>query len=197
MNNVLLINFMCVLLLISALMVVISKNPIHSILFLVISFLISSFILFLSENEFLAFFFLTIYLGAIAILFLFVVMMLNIKHSDLQTNKLYLPIGVFLGFTVFLEVCSGVSDTFSKNSIFNIFELNFYTNWYDNLDRFPDIAVLSQIFYTHYVLQLLMSGLILYLAVIGVSFLTIKSFQNKNTKYNQTIFRQLARKNNL
>ena len=55
--SILLINIMCFLLLISALMVVVSKNPVHSILFLVISFLASSFILFLLENEFLAFFF--------------------------------------------------------------------------------------------------------------------------------------------
>jgi len=73
-----LVYFMCALVLISASMVIISKNPLHSVLFLVTSFLASSLLLFLFENEFLALFFLIIYLGAIAILFLFVVMMLDI-----------------------------------------------------------------------------------------------------------------------
>ena len=64
---------MCAFLLISASFVIISKNPLHSVLFLVASFLSASMLLFLFENEFLALFFLIIYLDAIAILFLFVV----------------------------------------------------------------------------------------------------------------------------
>ena len=122
-------------------------------------------------------------------------MMLDLKYKNLQTNKLYIPIGGVLGFTIFVEIYIAVCQIFFKNTSFNRFELNFYTNWYDNLDKISDIAVLGQIFYTHYVLQLLIAGLILYLAVIGVAFLTVKSVFNKNKTNKQSIFRQLSRKN--
>ena len=186
---------MCALLLISASMVIISKNALHSVLFLVSSFLSSSILLFLFENEFLALFFLIIYLGAIAILFLFVVIMLDIKYRDLQTSKLYFPIGILIGFTILVETYSAFSKVFSKNTSLMSYEHNFYLNWYDTLDSLPDIYVFGQIFYTHYVLQILIAGLILYLAVIGVAFLTVKSVSSKNEKREQSIFRQLSRKN--
>ena len=98
---ILLTYVMCALLLTSASMVIISKNPLHSVLFLVASFLSASILLFLFENEFLALFFLVIYLGAIAILFLFVVMMLDIKYRELQMSKLYFPVGTLIGLTMF------------------------------------------------------------------------------------------------
>ena len=186
---------MCALLLVSAAMVIISKNPLHSVLFLVTSFLSASMLLFLFENEFLALFFLTIYLGAIAILFLFVVMMLDIKYRELQTSRLYFPVGVLLGSTVLIEVYGAFSKVFSKNTNTSGYDHNFYLNWYDHLDSLPDLYVFGQIFYTHYVLQILMAGLILYVAVIGVAFLTVKSAFVKSEKRDQSIFRQLSRKN--
>lgn len=186
---------MCALVLISASMVIISKNPLHSVLFLVTSFSSSSILLFLFENEFLALFFLIIYLGAIAILFLFVVMMLDIKFRDLQTSRLYLPAGALIGFTLLIEVYGAFSKVFSKNTNISSYEHNSYLNWYDNLDSLSDVYVFGQIFYTHYVLQILMAGLILYLAVIGVAFLTVKSAFSKSERREQSIFRQLSRKN--
>lgn len=186
---------MCALLIVSALMVIISKNPLHSVLFLVMSFLSSSILLFLFESEFLALFFLIIYLGAIAILFLFVVMMLDIKYRDLQTSRLYFPMGAFVGLTIFIEVFGAFSKVFSRNTRVVDFEHNTYLNWYDNVDSLSDVYVLGQIFYTHYVLQILMAGLILYLAVIGVAFLTVKSVYKRGRTREQSIFRQLARKN--
>lgn len=190
-----LVYFMCALLLVSASMVIISKNPLHSVLFLVTSFLSSSILLFLFENEFLALFFLIIYLGAIAILFLFVVMMLDIKHRDLQTSRLYFPVGAFVGITLLVEIYGAFSKVISSNTDMSSYEHNSYLNWYDNLDSLSDVYVLGQIFYTHYVLQILMAGLILYLAVIGVAFLTVKSAFHKGEKREQSIFRQLSRKN--
>ena len=190
-----LVYFMCALVLISASMVIISKNPLHSVLFLVTSFLASSLLLFLFENEFLALFFLIIYLGAIAILFLFVVMMLDIKYRDLQTSRLYLPVGVLIGVTLLVEIQGVFSKVFSKNTNMSTLEHNSYLNWYDNLDSLSDVNVFGQIFYTHYVLQILMAGLILYLAVIGVAVLTVKAASAKGGKREQTLFRQLSRKN--
>ena len=185
--------FICALLLGSASMVIVSRNPLHSVLFLVTSFLSASMLLFLFENEFLALFFLIIYLGAIAILFLFVVMMLDIKYRELQTSRLYFPVGALIGSTVLIEVYGAFSKVFSKHTNVSGQEHNAYLNWYDVLDSLPDLYVFGQIFYTHYVLQILIAGLILYLAVIGVAFLTVKSAFNR-TVNEQSIFRQLSRK---
>lgn len=189
----LLINFFSVLLLLSSIFVIISKNSLYSVLFLVLSFLSSSLLLFLFENEFLALFFLIIYLGAIAVLFLFVIMMLNIKYNELQRSKLYFPIGILIGTTVLLEIWGAFIKVFTYNSSVAYNEHNNYTNWYDIIDVYSDVFVISQIFYTHYVLQILMAGLILYVAVIGVAFLTVKS-AFKKTKRDQSIFRQISRK---
>jgi len=186
---------MCALLLISASLVIISKNPLHSVLFLVASFLSASMLLFLFENEFLALFFLIIYLGAIAILFLFVVMMLDIKYRELQMSRLYFPVGILIGTTVLIEVYGAFSKVFSKNTNLSFQDHNFYLNWYDNLDVLPDVYVFGQIFYTQYVLQILIAGLILYLAVIAVAFLTVKTALNRGLVREQSVSRQLSRKN--
>lgn len=191
---VILTYFICTFLLISASLVIISKNPIHSVLFLVTTFLSVSLLLFFFENEFLALFFLIIYLGAIAILFLFVVMMLDIKYQELQTSRLYFPVGVLIGSTVLVEVQGAFSRTFSKYTNLITQEHNSYLNWYDVVDLLPDIYVLGQIFYTHYVLQILIAGLILYFSVILVAFLVVKTDFSK-TSCEQSIFKQLSRKN--
>ena len=185
--------FMCAVLLSSAVMVIVSRNPLHSVLFLVASFLSASMLLFLFENEFLALFFSIIYLGAIAILFLFIVMMLDIKYRELQTSKLYFPAGILIGSTMLIEIHGAFSKIFSKYTNVSTQEHNSYLNWYDTLDALPDVYVFGQIFYTHFVLQILIAGLILYLAVIGVAFLTVKSAFSK-TVNEQSIFRQLSRK---
>jgi NADH-quinone oxidoreductase subunit J len=187
--------FMCALLLISASFVIVSKNPLHSVLFLVASFLSASMLLFLFENEFLALFFLIIYLGAIAILFLFVVMMLDIKYRELQMSRLYFPVGTLIGVTVLVEIYGAFTKVFSKNTNHSFQEHNFYLNWYDSLDVLPDVYVFGQIFYTHYVLQILIAGLVLYLAVIAVAFLTVKTSFNRGMVREQSVSRQLSRKN--
>ncbi len=79
-------------------MVTYSQHPVFSLLFLIFSFILSAFILFTLECEFLALIFITIYVGAIAILFLFSIMMLDTKLINLlESTTEYIPIGVFLG----------------------------------------------------------------------------------------------------
>ena len=186
---------MCALLLISASMVIISRNPLHSVLFLVASFLSASMLLFLFENEFLALFFLVIYLGAIAILFLFVVMMLDIKYRELQMSRLYFPMGILIGLTMTIEIYGAFSKVFSKDTNFTLQDHNSYINWYEKLDSLPDVYVFGQVFYTQYVLQILIAGLILYLAAIAVAFLTVKTAFNRVNVREQSISRQLSRRN--
>lgn len=186
---------MCALLLISASMVIISRNPLHSVLFLVASFLSASMLLFLFENEFLALFFLVIYLGAIAILFLFVVMMLDIKYRELQMSRLYFPMGILIGLTMTIEIYGAFSKVFSKDTNFTLQDHNSYINWYEKLDSLPDVYVFGQVFYTQYVLQILIAGLILYLAAIAVAFLTVKTAFNRVNVREQSISKQLSRRN--
>jgi NADH-quinone oxidoreductase subunit J len=182
----------CIALLTSAFMIIIFKNSLHSVLSLVFTFLSASLLLFIFENEFLALFFLIIYLGAIAILFLFVIMMLNIKYRELQINKQYFPLGILIGFSILFEIHKTFSPVFSKNTNFNFTNHNILKNWYDNLNLLPDIYVFGQILYTHYVLQVLIAGLILYIAVIGVAFLTVK-VSSANPKSDQFTSKQLSR----
>jgi NADH-quinone oxidoreductase subunit J len=191
---IVLVYLFSIILLVSSVMVIVVRNPLHAVLSLVMSFLSASILLFLFENEFFALFFLIIYLGAIAILFLFVIMMLNIKYRDLQNSRLYFPAGIFIGATLLIQMEVSLSKVFTANTGRSKEEHNLYFNWYDGLDSLIDTAVLGQIFYTHYVLQLLMAGLILYVAVIGVAFLTIKSAFTASKK-SQSIFRQLSRNN--
>ena len=176
-------------------MVIISRNPLYSILYLVATFLAASMLLFAFENEFLALFFLVIYLGAIAILFLFVVMMLDIKYRDLQMSRLYFPIGILIGITMLIETYGAFSKVFSHNTDFSLYDHNSYLNWYENLDSLPDVYVFGQVFYTQYVLQILMAGLILYLAAIAVAFLTVKTAFNRVNEREQSISKQLSRRN--
>ena len=188
---------MCALLLGCASMVIITRNPLYSVLFLVGSFLSASMLLFLFENEFLALFFLVIYLGAIAILFLFVVMMLDIKYRELQMSKFYFPIGILIGITMSIEIYGAFSKVFSKNTNFSFQDHNSYLNWYESLDSLPDVYVFGQVFYSQYVLQILMAGLILYLAAIAVAFLTVKTAFNRVNVREQSTSKQLSRRNAL
>ena len=94
-----------IFLVISAFMVVVAQHPVFSLLFLVASFIFSAFLLFLLECEFLALLFLVVYVGAIAILFLFSIMMLESKLNNLSKNSTkYVPVGfVFFFFFFFFS----------------------------------------------------------------------------------------------
>merc|ERR1711988_2049458 len=91
-------------------MVISARNPIHSVLFLVLVFCNAAGLLILLETEFLAMLFLVVYVGAIAVLFLFVVMMLNIRVTELNESVLrYIPIGGLILLIFFLEVLSVIN----------------------------------------------------------------------------------------
>ena len=91
MSELFLFYFFTGLILISATMVISVKNPVHSVLFLILTFISAAGLLFLLEIEFISLIFIVVYVGAIAVLFLFVVMMLDIKITDLNRNFLKIP----------------------------------------------------------------------------------------------------------
>jgi len=174
-------------------MIVTVQNSIYAVLFLVLSFISASSLLFLLEIEFVALIFIIIYVGAIAVLFLFVVMMLDIKSVNLTKDSLkYFPFGSFVGLVFLIETLLIVYKTF-KNSPYNIdfTYVNNYTNWFEKIDSLTDLEVIGQLLYTHYVVQFLIAGFILLLSVIGAVVLTIKTTTKQEKT--QSIFKQLSR----
>ena len=177
----------------SAFMVVVSQHPVFSLLFLVSSFVFASFILFLLECELLALLFIIVYVGAIAVLFLFAIMMLESKLTDLSRNVLkYIPVGFLFGIVFLFPQLREISKNFNKNIDYDLFYQNNSQNWYDLIDSTTDVEVYGQVLYSYFVLQLLIAGLILLLVLIGVVYLTNNFNANKQIK-DQVAFKQLAR----
>ena len=112
-------------------MVIYSEHPVFSLLFLISSFILSSFILFALECEFLALLFITIYVGAIAILFLFAVMMLDTKLANLSQSKTkYIPIGAFFGLAFLAPVIYEILMFFKASEVVPEFNLRLdFARW--------------------------------------------------------------------
>lgn len=178
-------------LIISSIMVITVQNAIYSVLFLVLSFLSSASILFLLKCEFLSLVFILVYVGAIAILFLFVVMMLDLKLSNTKKDTLkYFPFGFIIGSVFLTEIILVIEETFKANPYIVSTLSNYYVNWYDKIDVFTEIQSIGQVTYTHFVLQFLIAGNVLLLATLAAVVLTINT--SKKTK-TQVIFKQLSR----
>ena len=176
--------------LLSAIMVISARNPVHSVLFLILSFCSSSGLLILLEAEFMAMIFIVVYVGAIAVLFLFVVMMLNIKISEVvEEIYQYLPVGGFIGVIFFLEVLLIVDNDFVPQ-ISTQSQDSDYIEWTNGLDAVSNLSSLGQVLYSHYALTFLMAGIILLVAMIGAIVLTM---QIRTTIRRQHIFQQVSR----
>ena len=184
--------FFFILLSISSLCVVVFKNTFFALLFLILSFLLTSIILFFLECEFLALMLIIIYVGAIATLLLFVLIMLETKLRNLYKNIIvYFPFGILINTIFFIEFTHLITRNLHNNFDTNNFSFNTILNWYAVLDSLIDLEIYAQLLYTQFVLQLLIVGLILFLVLIAVIFLTTKStYQNFQ---NQTSFCQLSR----
>jgi NADH-quinone oxidoreductase subunit J len=127
--------FICfvTLIIFSSIMVISVKNPVHSVLFLILTFISAAGLLLLLEVEFISLIFIVVYVGAIAVLFLFVVMMLDIKISESKRDFLkYFPIGSFLGLAFFFELLVILIKNFESNFYFE--SNNLYINWFNSID---------------------------------------------------------------
>lgn len=165
-------------------------NPVYSVLFLVLVFLSVSGMFFILQLEFLPLSLIIVYVGAIAILFLFVVMMLDIKVTSSSNNFFkYLPITSVIGGGVFLVVFFRLKTDFVFPGYSEVPFL--VVPWFYSVDKMPNIEAIGQVLYTHYFILFLISGIILLVAMIGAVSLTLQF--NKKVK-NQFLFRQLSRK---
>lgn len=175
--------------LISGIMVIQAKNPVHSVLFLILVFFNSAGQLIMLSLDFFAMIFLVVYVGAIAVLFLFVVMMLNIKVAEINEKKLrYLPIGGLLAFLFLLEIFVIVD-----NDLIPVFQLNSltpFTQWAFMKESLNNISALGNIIYTYYFYFFCMASLILLVAMIGAIVLTM---HKKVTHKRQLVFHQNCR----
>lgn len=162
------------IILFSAIMVVSTRNPIHSILFLILVFVGSSGILLMVGVEFLALMFIVVYVGAIAVLFLFVIMMLNVKIIELNENLIrYLPISGLISFIFIIEFFI----LLDSNSLFDLTYYVDYINWVNELNSLSNMELIGQLLYTYYFSLFIIVGLILLIAMIGPIVLTLNKIK--------------------
>ena len=172
---------------ISALMVVTLSNAVHSVLFLILVFCNVASLLLILGAEFFSFMFLIVYVGAIAVLFLFVVMMLNIKTSPMKVSVYSIvPVGIIVFFILINLLLK------NKNNFLGLWDLNFliYLSWFAENNYLTNVEVIGKFLYTKLNLLFFFCGLILLVAMIGVIVLTM---HQRPTVKKQEISTQLLR----
>ena len=161
--------FFSFIIVLSALMVISSKNPVHSVLFLILSFVTASGLFVLLGAEFLAMILIVVYVGAVAVLFLFVVMMLDINFVKLREGFLqYLPFGALLGFVLLIElIMIFLSDKLTHMTLIKYNVLPVF-------NQIENTKEIGSVLYTKYFYLFQLSGLILLVAMIGSIVLTLR-----------------------
>ena len=158
------------ILLLSSLMVISTKNPVHSVLFLILAFLNAAGIFVILHAEFLAMILIIVYVGAVAVLFLFVVMMLDFKTSLEKDNILqYMPIGLLIGLVFIAELVIVLI-----NTRLDLSNIQILSNPLDNFSDQSNTEAIGSILYTNYVLYFQLSGIILLVAMVGSIVLTLR-----------------------
>lgn len=158
----------------SAIMVIFSHNPIQSVLYLILVFLVNVCFFISLGVDFLALIFMIIYIGAIAVLFLFVVMMLNIKTVELNESFFkYLPISLFLLIIFLFEINYLININFFRNLHLDYKSIIEQNNWIFFLNSENSLYLFSFTLYTHFFFAFFLSSLILLLAMIGSITLTL------------------------
>ena len=152
----------------SAVMVIASRNPVHSVLFLILAFVNAAGLFVLLEAEFLAMILVVVYVGAVAVLFLFVVMMLDVDFVELRQGFLkYLPVGALIGFIVMIELVTVVGPW--------VFGAGTGAQGLSPTpDGLPNTVALGSIIYTQYFVLFQAAGLVLLTAMIGAIVLTLR-----------------------
>ena len=173
-----------VVLLASATMVVLSRNPVHSVLFLILSFFNAAALFLIAGAEFLAMILVIVYVGAVAVLFLFVVMMLDVDFAQLRSGfQRYLPVGAIVGVILFVELVL-VYGTWQFAPEAGALRLS------PTPTNVTNTEALGRVIYTDYILLFQIAGLILLVAMIGAIVLTLR---DRKTSRHQNIRVQTER----
>jgi len=165
----------------SALMVISLQNAVHSVLFLILTFCNVTFLLILLGAEFFAFLVIIVYVGAIAVLFLFVIMMLNIKFKSDYVNFFYLlPIGLLISIFLLTNILNFTLNT----DLLYLYESKLlWISWVKESQNEENIITIGKLLYTTYSSLFLISSLILLVSMIGVIVLTLHQ-RSKSKKQN-------------
>jgi NADH-quinone oxidoreductase subunit J len=170
----------------SALMVISSRNPVHSVLFLILAFVNAAGLFILMGAEFLALILVVVYVGAVAVLFLFVVMMLDVDFAELRQGFLnYLPVGGLVGFVMLVELVLVLGAWAIGPGVQRTVALPI-----PPVEMMSNTEALGRVLYTRYVYFFQAAGLVLLVAMIGAIVLTLR---HKPAVRRQNIPDQLAR----
>ena len=169
----------------SAFMVISSRNPVHSVLWLILTFVNAAGLFMIAGAEFLALILIVVYVGAVAVLFLFVTMMLDVDFASLRTGMLqYAPIGIVIGVILLLELLLVGGSYFMAPTVSGAPVIT--------IDQTIDnTRALGQVIYTRYVFLFQLAGAVLLVAMVGAIVLTL---QHKPNVKRQDVVRQTSRK---
>ena len=173
---------------ISAIMVTVSKNTVHSVFFLILDFISISCLFIMIGAEFLGMIMLIVYVGAVAVLFLFVVMMLNVAQQKnqwfaSQESSGHIPVGLIISTIIFFELIIVIGGWKYKPDLFDI------NNSLNNFS-ISNTHSLGQVLYTDYIHVFQLSGMILLVAMIGAIVLT---FRKRSGAKTQSYLKQISR----
>lgn len=161
-------------LVVAGLLTVVSKNPVHSVLWLILAFISSAGLFVLLGAEFVAMLLIIVYVGAVAVLFLFVVMMLDIDFAELRGEMArYMPIALLIAVVILMQL----------SLAFGVWQFSDQAQGLraavtPDLDQTHNTAALGQLIYGKYILLFQLSGLILLVAMIGAIVLTMRHRPN-------------------
>mgnify|MGYP001198127092 FL=1 len=173
---------------VSAIMVTVSKNTVHSVFFLILDFISISCLFIMIGAEFLGMIMLIVYVGAVAVLFLFVVMMLNVAQQKNQwfaseDSSKHIPVGLIISTLIFVELIIVVGGWKYKPDLFDI-------NNSIETAKVSNTHSLGQVLYTDYIHVFQISGMILLVAMIGAIVLTFRKRAGVKT---QSYIKQISR----
>ena len=173
---------------VSAIMVTVSKNTVHSVFFLILDFISISCLFIMIGAEFFGMIMLIVYVGAVAVLFLFVVMMLNVAQQKNQwfaseASSRHIPVGLIISVIIFFELIIVIGGWKYKPDLFDI------NNSLNNFS-ISNTHSLGQVLYTDYIHVFQLSGMILLVAMIGAIVLT---FRKRSGVKTQSYLKQISR----
>lgn len=186
----------------STLFIIISVHTVHAVLLLVLVFCNITGILVLLNAEYLALIYLIVYIGAIAVLFLFVVMMLNLRLIE-TSIKQQLKDTFLLSFILFLFIVGEVFFfifnylSFEGVSVLEVSVGDIYVDWFRYLSAWDNINAFGYIMYSYFFVQFIMSGLILLVAMLGSILLTLQEHSDLVNYRRQEYFKQSVRDSTL
>lgn len=172
------------LILIAGILVITSKNTVQSVLYLILVFLLCSLLFIYLGADFIGLIILIVYIGAIAVLFLFVVMMLNIRLLENAFNfTIYIPIVIFLSLIFILQIIYFLFSVFNMTEADN---LVYYFNW--NFSNHIQMSSIGELLFNKLYVLFIGAALLLFIAMIGAIVLTLDddAFNDKKKNINET-----------